>query len=65
MHAVHVGAKIVHIDVQLFELLLVLPKIPLKRRAELHIDIKNKTKCTVMTYAEMIQFSATCGRWHL
>jgi hypothetical protein len=35
------------------ELVIVLPKVPLKRRrAELHIDTKNKTKCAEMTDAK-------------
>jgi hypothetical protein len=41
------------------ELAIVLPKVTLKRRrAELHIDTKNKTKRAEMTDAEMIQISA-------
>ena len=45
MHAMHVGAKIVHVYV------------PLKRRrAELHIDTKNKTKRAKMTDAEISSF---------
>jgi hypothetical protein len=44
MHAVHMGAKIVHVYVQLYILVVILPTVLLKRRAELHIDTKNKTK---------------------
>ena len=62
MHAVHVGAKIVHVYVQLCLLVLVLSQVPLKRRrAELHNDTKNAAKGAGMIGTRMIQFSAAYG----
>ena len=64
-HAHHaLVVKIVHIRVQLYLIVIaiILSKVPLKRRrAELHIDTKNKTKCAEMTNVEMNQFPPTYG----
>ena len=44
------------------ELVLGLSWVPLKiRRAELHIDTKNKIEGADKACGEMIQFSDTCG----
>ena len=60
MHTMHMEAKIGHVNVQLCEL-VVLSGVPLKRRAELHTDTKNKTKRAEMTDVEMIKILAAYG----
>ena len=66
MHAMHVGSKIVHAYVQPYLLVwVILSQVSLKRRrAELHIDTKNKTECAEMTDVEMTNISAAYGWGH-
>ena len=48
-----------------YELAVILSKIPLKRRASLRIDTKNKTKRAKLTNVEMIEILAAYGWEHL
>ena len=66
MHAMHVVLKIVHVTSMCecnfyCELAVVLSKVSLKKRAELHTDIKNKVIGTRIADTEMIHISAVYG----
>ena len=69
MHAVHMGAKIVHVYVQLYLLVWIGTRsisITIeKKKSWASQDTKNAAKGAGMTGTRMIQFSAVYGWCHL